>query len=474
MRFLAYQAQIEAFFAANRDRMLGDICRLIRIDSSRGEPLEGRPFGEGPAAALAEALRIAGELGFAARNRGNYVGTVDLNEGPKQLEILAHLDVVPAGEGWRATKPFEPLLSGERLYGRGAADDKGPAVAALYALKAVRGLNLPLPKNARLVFGTDEESGFRDMRQYFAGEPHAPMTFSPDAKFPVVNLEKGHFGGVLRADWEEIEPHGRLPRVLSVEGGERTNVVPASARAVVLGFAPREVEDFASAAGKRTGIRFAVRAEGAGVVVEAAGVPAHASTPEKGNNPVTGLLELLASMPFADTEAFRKLRAVQALFPHGDWLGRACGIAQGDEKSGGLTISLNRFRLTDAGLSCAFDSRTPLRAEKAELDAGVRGRAEAAGLTLAEERFLPPHYVPEESPFIRTLLACYERYAGRKGACLAFGGGTYVHGIANGAAFGCAMPERENHKHGADEAAFVEDLLLGGKIYAQAILELCG
>src|SRR5699024_10557105 len=108
-----------------------------------------------------------------------------------QLDILAHLDVVPAGEGWTVTEPFEPVEKDGRLYGRGTADDKGPAVAALYALRAVKELGIPLKKRVRLILGTDEECGSSDIQHYYAVEKEAPMTFSPDGAFPVVNIEKG-------------------------------------------------------------------------------------------------------------------------------------------------------------------------------------------------------------------------------------------------------------------------------------------
>lgn len=466
-----YQKKIEEFFEKNQEQMINDICRLIRIDSSKSEPLEGKPFGEGPAAALAAVLNIAGQMGFQTRDYDNYVGAVDLNSQPKQLDILAHLDVVPAGEGWTVTQPFAPLIADGNLYGRGSADDKGPAVAALYALKAVRELHIPLRKNARLILGTDEECGSSDMKHYFQNEPEAPMAFSPDADFPVVNIEKGRFSNTFAAHWAKDE---RLPHIISIEGGQKTNVIPGRANAVILGFTQEEAEKYGAAARRKTGIRFSARAQGDRVVLEAAGISGHASTPEDGNNPITGLLELLAAMPFADTEGFQRLRAVSSLFPHGDWYGKACGVSMSDSISGSLTMSLNIFRYSETGLSGSFDCRTPVCATNKNLRDVMMTKTAAAGISLADREVSPAHHVSEDSPLIQTLLACYERYSGRKGRCLAIGGGTYVHSLPNGVAFGCAMPGTENHMHGPNEMAPVDDLIMSAKIFTQAIIDLCG
>ena len=135
-----------------------------------------------------------------------------MNNKDAQLDILAHLDVVPAGDGWTVTKPFEPVVKDGKIYGRGTADDKGPAVAALYAMRAVNELGIPLKKNVRLILGTDEECGSSDITHYYSVEKEAPMTFSPDASFPVINIEKGRIEGNFTA---EFEPSDKLPKMVS-------------------------------------------------------------------------------------------------------------------------------------------------------------------------------------------------------------------------------------------------------------------
>lgn len=158
-----YKEKISRYIDAHRKEMLEDIGALCRINSVKGSYRIGKPYGEGCSEALRTALHIAECYGFSINNYDNYVGTVDMNDKEAQLDILAHLDVVPAGDGWTVTEPFEPVVKDGKIYGRGTADDKGPAIAALYAMRAVNELGIPLKKNVRLILGTDEECGSSDI-----------------------------------------------------------------------------------------------------------------------------------------------------------------------------------------------------------------------------------------------------------------------------------------------------------------------
>jgi succinyl-diaminopimelate desuccinylase len=105
---------------------------------------------------------------------------------------------VPAGEGWTVTEPFKPIVKDGRIYGRGTSDDKGPLLCALYAMRALKETGVELKKGVRLIMGADEETGSgTDIAKYYATEPEAEMTFSPDAEFPLINIEKGQFRGTI-------------------------------------------------------------------------------------------------------------------------------------------------------------------------------------------------------------------------------------------------------------------------------------
>ncbi len=466
-----YREKIDRFIDAHRNEMLEDIRALVAIDSARGPEKPGMPYGEGCVRALKEALHLGECYGFSVRNYDNYVGTIDLNEKESQLDILAHLDVVPGGDGWNVTMPFEPMEKGGRIYGRGTADDKGPAVAALYAMRAVRELGIPLKKNVRLILGTDEECGSGDIAYYYGIEKEAPMTFSPDAQYPVINLEKGLFQCNFSAEFAESTA---LPRMVSLESGTKVNVVPATAKAVFEGLKAGECQTLAKAMEAELGVRFEVTEEKGLVRIAALGENGHASTPWKGKNALTGLLSLIESLPLAECEQMKRVGALGRLMPHGDWYGKALGIAMEDAESGPLTITFSMLSVDGKGLKGAFDSRCPLCSNEENTLQAVKRTMAECGLCVHTDSMIPPHHVPGDSAFVKALLCAYECYTGQKGECLSLGGLTYVHELKNGVAFGASMPGTENHMHGPDEFAEISELLTSAKMFAQVIVTLCG
>ncbi len=463
--------QLKDYMEAHRQEMIDDISALVSIQSDRGPAVPGGPFGEGPKKALEKAMEICGGHGFATKNWDGYVGTADLNDGPSCLDILAHLDVVPVSDGWTVTAPFTPKLVGHKLYGRGAADDKGPAVAALYAMRAVKELGIPLKGNCRLILGTDEECGSGDIPHYYDQVPEAPYTFSPDANFPCINIEKGSIKGWYHANYPEMTA---LPRILSAKGGTKINVVPNKAEAVVEGMDKEALRKIADEVTANTGVKFDLSGEGT-ITIQVTGQDAHAAMPEKGNNAITGMLTLLTALPLADCEGVQKLRAFQKLYPHGDWSGMAAGIAMEDKESGAMTSTLDIFSMDLTHFEGQTDCRCPICATDENVTEVLKAGAEAAGLVLDEScKLNPPHHVPADSPFIQTLLAAYEKYTGEKGEPLAIGGGTYTHHLKNGVAFGCEFPGGEDvHMHGNDEFVNIDELILSAQIFAEVIVNLC-
>lgn len=467
-----YKEQIDAYMDGQKERMIEDLKTLIRIDSQRTEAKPGMPYGEGAAAVLKAGLELMEKAGLQTKNYENYVITGDLYpEKEKQLDILAHLDVVPVSEDWTVTAPFEPKVTDGRIYGRGSADDKGPAIAALYAMKAVKELGIPLAKGARLILGSDEECGSSDLRYYYSKETEAPMSFTPDADFPLIHLEKGSLNKTFEASFPACEA---LPRILSVDGGQKVNVVPGKAKAVVEGV----WEDLLAAAAKETEESLHVQIQwtemGNKTEIEVKGASAHASTPQQGINAVTALLVLLQKLPFAPCEGVEKLNQMLELFPHGETDGASLGVKMEDDISGALTMNLGVFHFDETHLTGTFDSRIPVCGSDETMTKVVEKSLEEKGFSVEKGTMNPPHYVDPQSDLVRTLLGCFETYTGIKGEPLAIGGGTYVHHLKNGVAFGCAMPGVDNAMHGDNEFMELETLFMSAKIFANAIVKLCG
>lgn len=463
------EERISGWMTGREDELVEALTPLIEAESTLGTAKHGMPFGEGPALALERGLELARKWGFAAQNHDGYVGTADLNEAPDGLHILAHLDVVGAGDGWD-TDPYELVRDGNLIYGRGTDDDKGPLVAAMLAMRCVRELGLPLSKNVKLIMGTDEETGSRDIAHYYASHPFAPYSLSPDADFPVINIEKAGYGPQFSRTWEKTEGSG--VKVLSIEGGIRKNVAPANCKAVLMGASLAEVREVLAKVTGETGVELTAQEAGETLVITAVGVQAHASTPDEGKNATMATLEALSCLPLAQGEAETTVRRLHDCFPYGDNRGKALGIAMEDAQSGVLTLTLSLLTLTETGFTAVFDSRAPLCATKENTVDVVEKRFAAYGWK-SEGGLRPAHAVDADSDFIRTLLSAYETYSGRKGYCEAIGGGTYVHEIPGGVAFGAGDHGFDSHLHGANERARLSQLLMTAKIYALVISRLC-
>lgn len=462
--------EIERYFTECREKFVEGIRRLIAVRSVNGEEEPGMPYGQGPAEALKLALQMAEELGLHTHNADNYAGTADLNEFETKLGILVHLDVVPEGEHW-STDPYKGIVRDGKLYGRGASDDKGPAVAALYALAAVKALGIELESNVRLILGTDEESGSRDLRYYFMHYPVPPYLFTADGEFPVLNTEKG---GLFTSFSAVFPPDEEFSRIMYAKGGSRSNVVPAEAEALIRGVTLSEIESLLENTAAITGAEYQTRMVEQDVLLTVRGKSTHASEPQQGSNAVTALLTLLSALPFPDSQGRQALSNVAQLFPHGDVHGLAAGIAMEDEISGKLTVNLGILDYTSEKLAGVLDCRLPLCATEENTRNVLRDRMRMLGLDLSPTGYSPAHHIPEESPFVQMLLSAYEEYSGMEGECTSTGGWSYVHGIAGGVNFGPARPGTPTAIHGPDEYAVIEDLLTAAKIYTKVIIDLCG
>ena len=461
--------KINAFLDENRDNMVADLCDLIAYNSVRGEAVPGKPFGEIPAAALAKAEQICRRMGLATQNHENYAMSALINDKPIRLDVLAHLDIVEAGTGWDSD-PFKAELKDGKIFGRGSSDDKGPAVAAIYAAAAVKKFCPELTGNCRLVLGSSEETGSEDIRHFYAAHENAPMSFSPDAEYPVINIEKGSYGPKFSAEWEACNA---VPRVLKLVGGKTNNIVPKTAWALIA-IQLDALMDACEKIGKETGIVFDITPETSDVFkVTATGEGAHASMPERGNNAQTALIKMLDSLPLADCGSTRAIKAFNELFPHGDISGKALGIEQKDEISGALTLNFGVLDLGETGFTARFDSRVPICANQETVSKPVAEKLAAYGFTVDTLQMKAAHHTPADSELVKTLIKVYEQHTGNKGECLAIGGGTYVHDIEGGVAFGCEMPGADYHIHGPNEYAIIDELVKSAKMFAQAIAELC-
>ncbi|MBR3767778.1 MAG: Sapep family Mn(2+)-dependent dipeptidase [Clostridia bacterium] len=460
--------KICAYIESQREDFLKDLKSLVDIKSVREEPKAGMPFGEGPAKALNEAIKISNAHGFDIINFQNYAGEITYGKDPV-LMLLAHLDVVDEGDFW-TYEPYNMKIVDGKAFGRGTTDDKGAALCCLYAMKAARELFGEPKKGVRLVMGCGEETGSEDMDYYFSKREKLPYTLSPDADYPLINLEKGRFAPTFK---KSAENSGEKT-VISFFGGTTGNIVPCKASVLISGIEENEISDIIKTAKNDTGVEFSAENENGLLKISALGVSSHAAHPEGGNNAQTALIYLINRLPLNKNEVTLSFKSLEKLFPHKETNGSSVGVKMSDEISGALTLNFGVLHFNNGEFTGSLDLRCPIGANDTNVKAVIDKNFCDHGFSFeGDPEMIPVHYVPEDAPIIKTALKVYEEYTGLKGECLAIGGGTYVHDIEGGVAFGIEFHGTDYKIHGADEFAVIDELLLTAKMYTAIIYELC-
>ena len=450
---------LERFASENEEAIFADIAKLVSFNSENAPALPGKPFGEGPAAALEAALEIARGMGLAAENCEGMIGYAQLGEGgrdcEKYLATVTHLDVVPVGEGWSA----DPFTMRERegwIIGRGVMDDKGPSVLCLYALKYLKEKNIPLRYPVRALLGVNEEIGMKDVEYYLKNFPAPLFCFSPDANFPLCNGEKGIYHGKATAT-------APTENIVEFRGGFAANAIPDKAEALV------RAEKLESAG------RVTAESAGEGLWrLTATGLGGHASLPEGTVNAIGELIRYLLENRVCRGEEEKFLRFLASIHAASD--GSACGLAADDGLFKPLTVICGVIGIEDGRLYQTIDSRYPTNMSGEKIAAILSERA-AGCATVTVGRDAPPFYMPLDKPEVQVCIKAYNEITGENARPYTIGGGTYARDFPNAVSFGPEHPERPAPAfagpiHGVDEAACKAWFLEALKVYILALIEL--
>lgn len=468
------------FARAAWPQVLADLEELVHIDSSEdlAGAAPGAPFGPGPRAALDAASGMVARYGFDMHDCQGYCGYLDIaGDGCKQLGIIGHLDVVPAGDGW-TREPFALTREGGLLFGRGVTDDKGPFLAAFHALRYWRDRyaaeGRPLPVNVRVIFGCSEETGMADADYYLAHHPAPDFLFTPDADFPLCCGEKGQFQ--VRVTSRPL-PGGIIA---SLHGGTAPNGVPSSAEAIVRCAAaslPESARITVDEEWDPAAIGGDICSNYGGLArVRAAGVSGHAAMPEGSVNAIDVLAEYLLDNNLCDAQEREWLEFTRSITRATD--GSGLGIACADADFGPLTCVGGMAGTQGDRFTQTIDVRFPTATDLPALHAHVEARAAGIGATVETINEVEPLLVSPDSPQVQALRAAYELASGREARLFTMGGGTYAHHFPVGVSFGAMDEERfptppgVGGMHAADEGVAEECLREALVIYIVAIGKL--
>ncbi len=462
-------AHLDTWINAHEADIVAAAQGLLRIPSVKGEPAPNAPFGLETRRALDYALQVAADQGLAVKMLDGYAGHAEWaapQAAPDApiVGVLAHVDVVPAGDGW-TSGPFAAEIVDGNIVARGAIDDKGPAIAGLFAVAAVKACAMPLTRRLRLILGADEESGFGCVKHYFAHEEMPVTGFTPDADFPLVYAEKGIANAVLVGP---APPEGKKIHILRLQSGLRPNMVPDSAEVVLEDL--KTVQATLARLNGVVGIK-AEEAETSGQVhVLARGISAHGSTPEKGINALGVLCDALLLLDHHEDQVdlIENLKTLAD-----DTTGACLGIAGADDVAGPLTCNLGLAEYEKGQVRLTFNIRYPVTWNKDVLEDKLRAGIAGTRWTLLELVDQAPLYVPTDDPLAQTLLQVYRDETGDPKAPLTMGGGTYARAMTKGVAFGASFPGSATPgPHEKNEAWAVADLMRATKIYAKALARL--
>jgi succinyl-diaminopimelate desuccinylase len=470
MNVIDWQKEVEQ----RQDALIEDAKKLLQIKSvlDEDQATEDAPLGEGVKEALDFMLQLGEKDGFTPKNVGNLAGHLEFGQGEEIVGILCHVDVVPEGDGW-SSDPYGAEIRDGKIFARGAIDDKGPTMAAYYAMKIVKELGLPLNKRVRMIIGTDEESDWRCVDHYFEHEEMPAMGFAPDADFPIIYAEKGIADFDLVQSGEGSKYNGEIKaNVLSFESGRRYNMVPDFAKASLeVNNEPTEIVQMYADFLKQNELSGKYYIENGVLILEAEGVSAHGMEPNNGKNAGLYMAKFLSELKI-DPKARHFFQFSTSYF-YDESRGKKLGIAYSDDITGDLTINVGKLAFTqENGGRLGLNVRYPVTNNMDDTKGSLEG-------LLKEEHFIienfsdsKPHHVAEDDFLIQTLKKVYEEQTGEKPELLSIGGGTYARSLKSGVAFGPLFPGREDIAHQKDEYMYIEDMLRATAIYAQAIYEL--
>ena len=462
------ERKIDELVKSYREDMIQSLEELVSIPSviNLENAGEGAPFGMEIRSALDGLLKLAGELGFETRDYDGYAAAVDFGTEGKEVGILSHIDVVPPGNGW-SKKPFVPEIVNGKMYGRGTIDDKGPLVASLYAMKAVKESGLPIRNHVRHIIGCDEETGHRCIKYYLTKEKGPDLGFSPDGMFSVIHAEKG----ILRF---QIQTNRKLPDtkelcVIRIAGGTVVNAVPNIAE-VWLGGPGEQLEEVQ----KEFQVKAAegsAKMEGDVLHLAFPGVSAHAMQPWLGENAILSMIRFLKEVPFGDRKTRKYFQDLDTLFGDG-WEGRNLGVACQDQLSGKLSMNLGILNVEGEKTELKVDVRCPVHIDLDTVWKTICLTCEKYGFQPEYWQKRPPLYVPKDAKLVQILLDVYEDVTGKREEAITIGGGTYCRDVENFVSFGPVFPGEPELAHEADEFIDLDQLMECARLYAQALYRL--
>lgn len=437
-----------------KDEFLRDLDELLSIPSVSAEGPEL------PVKALHWMLEKAESFGLKTKNINDIAGHAEFGEGDTLCGVLTHLDVVPVNKDEWSCEPFALTRKNGRMYGRGVADDKGAALAALYCLRALKESEVK-GNRVRVIFGTSEEIGMQDMEAYFESEQLPDLSFTPDSEYGICRAEKG----IMHIEISSEKANNTS--LTSFEAGTANNVVPDTAVAILdcSDYEEHNLQRLADAAGKGAfDMQFTID----GLKVTAHGKAAHACEPHKGVNAAAALAGIICAV--MGTDAVGDLCTFINYCIGKETNGLSMGIKMRDAVSGGLTLTLSRVHITEREARAVIDVRYPVSFLQEVVLYQIKKVAAREGLTVKLLDGEKPLSLDESTPIVKVLQTAYKNVTGEDAELYTTGGGTYARMLGGkGVAFGPVFQGDDSRIHNSDESIDEENFFRHFRICLEAM-----
>ncbi|HEU4385565.1 MAG TPA: Sapep family Mn(2+)-dependent dipeptidase [Anaeromyxobacteraceae bacterium] len=427
-------------------------------------------------------LKVGKELGFAVRPAGK-VTEVELPgpAGSPVLGLVVHGDVQPVDDHW-SIPPFEGAVKEGAILGRGAADDKGPLVQALLAMRTLADSGLARTHTVRLLVGSDEESDNLDFKEYLVDHQAPDLSLVLDSAFPVVVGEKAWVGYWLDAPLASRGPAGGL-EVIALDAGLSPSIVPDRATLTMRVPAGIDLEPLRTRLAAKpspAGTRLEAHAgPDRTIAVTAFGRAAHGGINlEVGRNALVALARAMeGELPPGGADDLLAWIRLAGKDIHGSSLD-----LPGHPIFGPTTVNPATLKRQENGsyrlfINLRANPTLGIAALRAHLDAKVEAYNATHGAKLLAGGWFEDEVLAFDpnGKLVRRLLAAYGRATGRTDPPAISGGGTYAKRIPNAIAFGAWFPGKPYPGHDVDEKVELTDLHLGVAVLLEALADLaCG
>jgi dipeptidase D len=474
------------------DRMVKDLQELIGFQTFAMPETAGQENWDLPEFKRQRAwlAKRAGELGFAFKSYDGRVEELTLPGPEPILALLTHGDVQGVeGQEWKSP-PFAGRIVEGKIVGRGTEDDKGPLVAALYALAALHDSGWPLDSTLRLLVANGEETSWDEIPYYLARAPMPDRTVGVDAAYPVTHAQKGYGIVTFRAQplAANAEPKGGSWRVVRMSGGSGMSIIAERGEAVLervgaSGDPAKAHDELASLAAawsrSHPPAQLAVAREGNLLKLTAVGHGGHSSQPASGHNALGDLTAFLATLDLR-MDPWGALASFVGIAVGTETNGAALGLAHRDPVMGELTANLSFLRDDKGAPVAEINIRYPRGIAKPEMEKQLADRTAAftrragAGIAATANLTSEPHLAPADTPLVASLLAVWNDVTGKPGRPIAIGGGTQARLFKGGVDFGPAEDMEHYRGHGTDEYLTPDELHRIAELTVAAVWKLAG